>query len=216
MLENLFNANHAMRTQTALQTLTAALLLAGCTAISIPGYDENGISRGAGGKNLYSTGFAQGTGTISRSGNASLTDFANTADAMLKSLFASAAFSNARHWDGGPPVLLLGRIRNESREAVDTEVLAKKVAGLVNRSGNARLAAGSARSWGDLRADDSSSENLTPDFTLNGKLLSARPGSVSQSGLTLQLSLVDDKSGTPVWQDEKPLGKQSPGVSEGF
>lgn len=156
-------------------------------------------------------------------------DFAMAADGMLQSLYDSPAFSGIRAKDGGSPVLLVGRVRNDTSDNFDTDMLVKKLTVSITRSGKARVAktigltgpedqaAAEARRANAL-ATGVAAAPLVPDYTLSGKILEtrAKAGSTRQSTYTFQLSLTEVKTGLSVWEEEKAITKQGTKNAVGF
>lgn len=148
-------------------------------------------------------------------------DFALAADGMLQSLYDSPAFSGAKARDGGAPVLLVGRVRNDTSDNFDTDLLVKKMTVSITRSGKARV----AKAIGVAAPEDTVAAEarrgapaLSPDYTLSGKIIEtrAKAGKVKQSTFTFQLSLTEVKTGLSVWEEEKAVTKQGSKNSVGF
>lgn len=148
-------------------------------------------------------------------------DFAMAADAMLGSLYASPAFAGAKARDGGAPVLLVGRVRNDTADNFDTDMLVKKLTVSITRSGKARV----GKAIGVTTPEDvvaaearKGAPTLSPDYTLSGKILETRAqaGKIRQSTYTFQLTLTDVKTGLAVWEEEKAVTKQGSKNSVGF
>ena len=156
-------------------------------------------------------------------------DFANAADGMLQSLYDSPAFVGAKAKDGGSPVLMVGRVRNDTAGNFDTDLLVKRLTTSVTRSGKARVAkaagfggaedqaAAEARKAAAAESGQSTAA-IIPDFTLSGKILEVRAqaGSTKQVSYVFQLSLTEVKTGLAVWEDEKQITKQGKKNSVGF
>lgn len=156
-------------------------------------------------------------------------DFANAADGMLQSLYDSPAFVGAKAKDGGSPVLMVGRVRNDTAGNFDTDLLVKRLTTSVTRSGKARVAkaagfggaedqaAAEARKAAAAESGQSAAA-IIPDFTLSGKILEVRAqaGSTKQVSYVFQLSLTEVKTGLAVWEDEKQITKQGKKNSIGF
>lgn len=148
-------------------------------------------------------------------------DFAMAADAMLQSLYDSPAFGGAKAADGGAPVLLVGRVRNDTADNFDVDLLVKKMTVSITRSGKARV----AKAIGVGTAEDTvaaearqGAPSLPPSYTLSGKILEtkASAGKVRQSTFTFQLTLTDVKTGLSVWEEEKAVTKQGSKNTVGF
>ncbi len=156
-------------------------------------------------------------------------DFANAADGMLQSLYDSPAFKGAKAKDGGAPVLLVGRVRNDTAGNFDTDLVVKRMTTSITRSGKARVAkaagfggaedAAAAEARKAAAAESgTSSAAIIPDFTLSGKILEVRAqaGSTKQVSYVFQLSLTEVKTGLAVWEDEKQVTKQGKKNAVGF
>lgn len=148
-------------------------------------------------------------------------DFALAADGMLQSLYDSPAFAGIKARDGGAPVLLVGRIRNNTADNFDTDLLVKKLTVSITRSGKARV----AKAIGITADEDAvaaearkGSPALSPDYTLSGKIIESRAkaGKIRQSTFTFQLSLTEVKTGLSVWEEEKAVTKQGSKNAVGF
>ena len=169
-----------------------------------------------------------GAGVVSLD-QVNIQDFANAADGMLQSLYDSPAFVGAKAKDGGSPVLMVGRVRNDTAGNFDTDLLVKRLTTSVTRSGKARVAkaagfggaedqaAAEARKAAAAESGQSAAA-IIPDFTLSGKILEVRAqaGSTKQVSYVFQLSLTEVKTGLAVWEDEKQITKQGKKNSVGF
>lgn len=155
-------------------------------------------------------------------------DFANAADSMLQSLYDSPAFAGARR-EGGTPVLMVGRVRNDTSSIFDVDMLNKKLTVSLTRSGKVRVAKaagfGGAEDQAAAQARSSqaflggeSAKPLLPDYTLSGKILEDRAtaGRTRQTSYIFQLSLTEVKTGLAVWEEEKVISKQGTRNAVGF
>jgi PBP1b-binding outer membrane lipoprotein LpoB len=118
-------------------------------------------------------------------------------------------------------VLLVGRVRNDTTDNFDVDMLVKKMTVSITRSGKARV----AKAIGVGPTEDTVAAEarkgapaLTPDYTLSGKILESRAkaGSTRQATYTFQLSLTEVKTGLSVWEEEKAITKQGTKNSVGF
>lgn len=171
---------------------------------------------------------AAGAGVVSLD-QINIQDFANAADGMLQSLYDSPAFAGKKAKDGGAPILMVGRVRNDTAGNFDTDLLVKRMTVSVTRSGKARVAkaagfggaedpaAAEARKAAALESGVSAPA-LIPDYTLSGKILEVRAqaGSTRQTSYVFQLSLTEVKTGLSVWEEEKQITKQGKRNSVGF
>ena len=110
-----------MKLQENLLLAAAALLLAGCANNNAVYVDPN-----------------SGQGIVSLD-KINVQDFANAAESMLQSLYDSPAFAGARR-EGGAPVLMVGRVRNDTSSIFDVDMLNKKLTVSLTRSGKVRVA----------------------------------------------------------------------------
>lgn len=192
--------------------LSAALLsLAGCSSPRDTSYIEAN----------------DGSGIVSLD-SVNVQDFALAADTMLKSLYDSPAFVGAKRQDGAP-VLMVGRVTNDTGNNFDTSQLVKKMTVSLTKSGKARVAkaigfggpedqaAAEARA-SQAVASGESAKPLLPDYTLSGKILENRTAAkgVRQTSYIFQLSLTEVKTGLAVWEEEKTITKQGSRNSIGF
>lgn len=190
---------------------SAALALAGCQSNDAAYVDP-----------------AAGAGVVSLD-QINIQDFANAADGMLQSLYDSPAFAGRKARDGGSPILMVGRVRNDTAGNFDTDLLVKRMTVSVTRSGKARVAkaagfggaedaaAAEARKAAALESG-TSAPALIPDYTLSGKILEVRAqaGSTRQTSYVFQLSLTEVKTGLSVWEEEKQITKQGKRNAVGF
>jgi len=199
-----------MKLQENLLLAAAALLLAGCANNNAVYVDPN-----------------SGQGIVSLD-KINVQDFANAADSMLQSLYDSPAFAGARR-EGGAPVLMVGRVRNDTSSIFDVDMLNKKLTVSLTRSGKVRVAkaagfggaedqaAAQARSSQAFLAGEPA-KPLLPDYTLSGKILEDRAsaGRTRQTSYVFQLSLTEVKTGLAVWEEEKVISKQGTRNAVGF
>lgn len=169
-----------------------------------------------------------GSGVVSLD-KVNVQDFALAADAMLASLYGSPAFTGIKAKDGGSPILLVGRVRNDTTDNFDTDMLIKKMTVSITRSGKARVATASTiitpqdQAAAEARrvaaaANGTTAAPLIPDYTLSGKILEtkAKAGRTKQATYTFQLSLTEVKTGLAVWEEEKAVTKQGTHNAVGF
>ena len=155
-------------------------------------------------------------------------DFATAADGMLRSLYDSPAFAGAKRSDGSP-ILMVGRVTNDTGSNFDTSQLVKKMTVSLTRSGKVRVAKAAGfggaedQAAAEARASQAlvtgeSVKPLLPDYTLSGKILENRASAegVQQASYIFQLSLTEVKTGLAVWEEEKTITKQGSKNSIGF
>ena len=156
-------------------------------------------------------------------------DWIRVADELTQSLLLSGAIQSVA---GKPKVLMIGRIKNNTTQHIDTDSLMKKIRVALNKGGRAltTTAVGldgpedeSSKAVRELRADDEFNQTtipgkgnlVSPDYSLSGKIIQnnarARRGllpTIRQSEFAFQLSLTDLKTGLAVWEEEKLIVKQ--------
>jgi uncharacterized protein (TIGR02722 family) len=171
---------------------------------------------------------AAGAGVVSLD-QINIQDFGNAADGMLQSLYDSPAFAGKKAKDGGAPILMVGRVRNDTAGNFDTDLLVKRMTVSVTRSGKARVAKaagfGGAEDAAAAEARKAAAQEsgvsatpLIPDYTLSGKIIEVRAqaGSTRQTSYVFQLSLTEVKTGLAVWEEEKQITKQGKRSTVGF
>ena len=170
-----------------------------------------------------------GRDSIVNVGQINTQDWIRVADELTQSLLLSGAIQSVA---GKPKVLMIGRIKNNTTQHIDTDSLMKKIRVALNKGGRAltTTAVGldgpedeSSKAVRELRADDEFNQatipgkgNLvSPDYSLSGKIIQnnarARRGllpTIRQSEFAFQLSLTDLKTGLAVWEEEKLIVKQ--------
>ena len=168
-----------------------------------------------------------GSGIVSLD-SVNVQDFALAADTMLKSLYDSPAFASAKRPEGSP-ILMVGRVTNDTGSNFDTAQLVKKMTVSLTKSGKVRVAkaigfggpedqaAAEARK-SQAAATGETAKPLIPDYTLSGKILENRTAAkgVQQASYIFQLSLTEVKTGLAVWEEEKTITKQGSRNSIGF
>ena len=189
----------------------AVLSLAGCSSSRPASYIEA----------------RDGSGIVSLD-KVNVQDFASAADGMLRSLYDSPAFAGAKRSDGSP-ILMVGRVTNDTGSNFDTSQLVKKMTVSLTRSGKVRVAKAAGfggaedQAAAEARASQAlvtgeSVKPLLPDYTLSGKILENRASAegVQPASYIFQLSLTEVKTGLAVWEEEKTITKQGSKSSVGF
>ena len=175
-----------------------------------------------------------GRDSIVNVGQINTQDWIRVADELTQSLLLSGAIQSVA---GKPKVLMIGRIKNNTTQHIDTDSLMKKIRVALNKGGRAltTTAVGledeSSKAVRELRADDEFNQatipgkgNLvSPDYSLSGKIIQnnarARRGllpTIRQSEFAFQLSLTDLKTGLAVWEEEKLIVKQGSRAAVGW
>jgi uncharacterized protein (TIGR02722 family) len=173
-----------------------------------------------------------GRDSVVNVGQINTQDWIRAADELTQSLLLSGALGSVA---GKPKVLMIGRIKNNTTQHIDTDSLMKKIRVALNKGGRAltTTAVGldgpedeSSKAVRELRADDEFNQatipgkgNLvSPDFSVSGKIIqnNARAGRIKQSEFAFQLSLTDLKTGLAVWEEEKLIVKQGSRAAVGW
>ncbi len=164
-------------------------------------------------------------------------DWIRAADELTQSLLLSGTLGSVA---GKTKVLMIGRIKNNTSQHIDTDSLMKKIRVALNKGGRAltTTAVGldgpedeSSKAVRELRADDEFNQTtipgkgnlVSPDYSLSGKIIQnnarARRGllpTIRQSEFAFQLSLTDLKTGLAVWEEEKLIVKQGSRAAVGW
>jgi uncharacterized protein (TIGR02722 family) len=178
-----------------------------------------------------------GRDSVVNVGQINTQDWIRAADELTQSLLLSGAIQGVA---GKPKILMIGRIKNNTTQHIDTDSLMKKIRVALNKGGRAltTTAVGldgpedeSSKAVRELRADDEFNQatipgkgNLvSPDYSLSGKIIQnnarARRGllpTIKQSEFAFQLSLTDLKTGLAVWEEEKLIVKQGSRAAVGW
>ena len=173
-----------------------------------------------------------GRDSIVNMGQINTQDWIRVADELTQSLLLSGAIQSVA---GKPKVLMIGRIKNNTTQHIDTDSLMKKIRVALNKGGRAltTTAVGldgpedeSSKAVRELRADDEFNQTtipgkgnlVSPDFSLSGKIIqnNAHAGHIKQSEFAFQLSLTDLKTGLAVWEEEKLIVKQGSRAAVGW
>ena len=178
-----------------------------------------------------------GRDSVVNVGQINTQDWIRAADELTQSLLLSGAIQGVA---GKPKILMIGRIKNNTTQHIDTDSLMKKIRVALNKGGRAltTTAVGldgpedeSSKAVRELRADDEFNQatipgkgNLvSPDYSLSGKIIQnnarARRGllpTIRQSEFAFQLSLTDLKTGLAVWEEEKLIVKQGSRAAVGW
>ena len=155
-------------------------------------------------------------------------DWSRAADEMVQSLLTGGALENAPRQ---PAVMAISRIRNNTDQQIDIDLLTKKIRTSLLQSGKVQTTTviglgGSAEdplAKGEAQRSEFFTEGTPqqtkierPDYTLSGKIIRQRSEGRSETQVTyaFQLSLTDTKSGLAVWEDERLIAKKqrNPGV----
>ena len=170
-----------------------------------------------------------GRDSIVNVGQINTQDWIRAADELTQSLLLSGTINSVA---GKPKVMMIGRIKNNTNQHIDTDSLMKKIRVALNMGGRAltTTAVGldgpedeSSKAVRELRADDEFNQAtipgkgnlISPDYSLSGKIIQnnarAKRGllpTIKQSEFAFQLSMTDLKTGLAVWEEEKLIVKQ--------
>ena len=170
-----------------------------------------------------------GRDSIVNVGQINTQDWIRAADELTQSLLLSGSITSVA---GKPKVMMIGRIKNNTNQHIDTDSLMKKIRVALNKGGRAltTTAVGldgpedeSSKAVRELRADDEFNQAtipgkgnlISPDYSLSGKIIQnnarAKRGllpTIKQSEFAFQLSMTDLKTGLAVWEEEKLIVKQ--------
>jgi uncharacterized protein (TIGR02722 family) len=146
-------------------------------------------------------------------------DWNNASAALVQSMLDSGCLNNAPR---KPAIMAISRIRNNSDQIVDTDLLVKNIRITLLQSGKVQV---TTTLGPDGRTEDPTATDLqhlhefngdapaagaNPDYTLSGKIISeyTQVGNQSQHVYTFQLSLTDSRTGTAVWEEQRQVGKR--------
>ena len=170
-----------------------------------------------------------GRDSIVNVGQINTQDWIRAADELTQSLLLSGTINSVA---GKPKVMMIGRIKNNTNQHIDTDSLMKKIRVALNKGGRAltTTAVGldgpedeSSKAVRELRADDEFNQAtipgkghlVSPDYSVTGKIIQnnarAKRGllpTIKQSEFAFQLSMTDLKTGLAVWEEEKLIVKQ--------
>ena len=170
-----------------------------------------------------------GRDSIVNVGQINTQDWIRAADELTQALLLSGTINSVA---GKPKVMMIGRIKNNTNQHIDTDSLMKKIRVALNKGGRAltTTAVGldgpedeSSKAVRELRADDEFNQAtipgkgnlISPDYSLSGKIIQnnarAKRGllpTIKQSEFAFQLSMTDLKTGLAVWEEEKLIVKQ--------
>ena len=139
-------------------------------------------------------------------------DFATAGAAMMQSMIQSKAFDRKT-----PPVLQIGSVYNDTTTNFDTSLLLTKITSPLVNSGRVQLLESDAVA-NAARAATPGSKVPVAEYVLKGKILEdrANAGGIRQSSYIFQLTLVDVRTSSAVWQKEEIVTKAGSKNSVGF
>ena len=152
-------------------------------------------------------------------------DWTKTAENMTDSMLKSGALTRVKN-----PVIAVAKIKNDTMQRFDTDILIKKIRTTVLKSGRAQIATNftgedtTSNTVRSTRGNDEYDQStfagkgtlVAPNLSLSGKMLqrnlkieSGWFSSVdTRVEYYLQLTLTDLKTGLSVWEDEQPIVKE--------
>ena len=151
-------------------------------------------------------------------------DFERAADEAINSLLASGALNKQ---GGGRYVVAMGRIKNDTTQRIDTDLLTKKIRIAMLNSGKAVITTAASAGGAEddmtyevrkLRENAEFNQGkvakqgaiIAPDFSLSGKIIQQIARTADNKQLTeyyFQLTLTDVNSGLAFWEGESIVGK---------
>lgn len=139
-------------------------------------------------------------------------DFATAGAAMMQSMVQSKAFDRKT-----APVLQIGSVYNDTTTNFDTSLLLSKITSPLVNSGRVQLLESDSVA-NAARAATPGSKVPVAEYVLKGKILEdrANAGGIRQSSYIFQLTLVDVRTSSAAWSDEKIVTKAGSKNSVGF
>ena len=151
-------------------------------------------------------------------------DWQIAAEKGISSMLESGAMKRA---DGRKTVLMVGNVKNSTRENVNTRILTDKIRQAVLRSGQAVVTTAvgakgaeetAVRQVRELENDDLFNQStvqkrgtvIAPDMSLSGEIVQQqrRSGRTEESYFFIHMVLTDLATGLAVWEDNVELAKQ--------
>ena len=151
-------------------------------------------------------------------------DWQIAAEKGISSMLESGAMKRA---DGRKTVLMVGNVKNSTRENVNTRILTDKIRQAILRSGKAvtTTAVGAkgaeetaVRQVRELENDDLFNQStvqkrgtvIAPDMSLSGEIVQQqrRSGRTEESYFFIHMVLTDLATGLAVWEDNVEIAKQ--------
>lgn len=156
---------------------------------------------------------------VANVGQINIQDWTIAADAMTQSLIDDVINGGKLKSPAGEPAILaISRIKNETTQQIDTDLLIKKIRISLNKTGRVVT----TTTFGVGGAEDPLAKGLqqdkefagtaqptrAADYTLSGKIIEdrTRQGKLRQSTYVFQLSLTSGN--LAIWEDEKTIVKQ--------
>ena len=151
-------------------------------------------------------------------------DWQIAAEKGISSMLESGAMKRA---DGRKTVLMVGNVKNSTRENVNTRILTDKIRQAVLRSGQAVVTTAvgakgaeetAVRQVRELENDDLFNQStvqkrgtvIAPDMSLSGEIVQQqrRSGRTEESYFFIHMVLTDLATGLAVWEDNVEIAKQ--------
>jgi len=168
--------------------------------------------------------YTDSTAVDTLSTNFSSTDLQMTTSSMVNSLVTSPMISNAYKQNGGPMIIYVDNIKNNTDQHIDTGMLSDAITSQILNSGLFQLvdmnAMAAAKKQLDFQAysgmvDQSKAIQLGTmtgaQYMVYGNISTMNASNGSQSSVFYQItmSMMDLKSGLIVWQNTKQIRKVS-------
>ena len=161
--------------------------------------------------------------TSDLSGKWNDTDARLVAEEMISDASSRPWLSQFHNENSEPPVVIVGRVRNETMEHIDTEVITKEMERAFVNTGRVEVVANSQereqireerldqQSYSTYESTSALAQELGADFMLIGNISSIVDESVSGKEAaifyTVNLELVDVESNRKVWIGNKKIKK---------
>lgn len=151
------------------------------------------------------------------------TDARLVAEDMISGAVSSAWLQNFTEQNDDAPVVIVGRVRNETMEHIDTDVITKEMERAFINSGKVQVVASQSereqireerqdqQSFSSYESSKALAQELGADYMLIGNISSIMDESVSGKEAAIfydvNLELIDVETNAKVWLDNKEIKK---------
>lgn len=151
------------------------------------------------------------------------TDARLVAEEMISGAVSSAWLQNYTEQNGEAPVIIVGRVRNETMEHIDTDVITKEMERVFVNSGKVQVVASQSereqireerqdqQSFSSYESSKNLAQEVGADYMLIGNISSILDESSSGKQAAIfydvNLELIDVETNTKVWIDDKEIKK---------
>lgn len=203
--------NEVMRTRAIVALLAAVLLAPGCGSPAR---------------------VVEGNDRVTTLGSIDIQDWEAAATELTQSMLRSKPFERECSRVDGPLVLAMSRIRNDTGDHIDNDLLTKAIRIALLDSGKAMTSttfgsdAEDAKAASTVRAKEffdgaATNRPALPNLMLSGKIskLTARAGDIRQATFVFQLSLTaigGESAGLAIWEGSKQITKQGTKAAVGY